>query len=873
MRFTLLLFISFFFGFNLHAQNSLVQQWQQILSNQTGESALKLNDIVDNGNSLVVAGFSSSQTGNYMYIGNYSYSGNLLSDTILITEGNSSVSQLLVSQEGIVYAFGSELLPSGKNRIRLVRLNASANVISNIIYAPNPDLSYFFSDAVLFNNSAAIAGFTINQTNSRNSIITRFDINLNAIWERSFTGDSFNWPSAIAVDTEGNFSLVGSANEGFSFMALHYNSNGDFLWQYPSSFTGSLSSSLNDAVCDANGNIYATGFQEDADELFVSNIVTIKLSETGDFLWQQNYNNLSECFAEHIAITSDNQVYIAGNTSDLIVIISYNSDGVQQFLSSYIPDNFPLVSAIQTDNLNRIYVASSGPDNSAIHHLNTNGEILNSISYSTEILGRAEKLLVSQSQLYLVGSTLESGSGVLASIDIPSFNETMFVSVQGVNRSDFRPGGMHVSSEFLWLASVSESTDSLYFTVTKFNLGGDILWQKSVSHTGILPVFDFLKSDNAGNIVGLYHPSQNLDGGGVRLIKYAPDGDLLFQTLVNTEDLYRTGGLVIDASDNIYIAGVNNTNREMYVQKFSPQGERLWDIVYQSPATSIPVARPINMLLGSNNKLVIAASHRGVNDDNNLHIFQFSLDGDLEWNQDLAEQPGNSVDLADLILLPDGKIFAFGYSTITQNAAGVFDASGNLIWSLSEDNLFSAAPRNAAVDNAGNFYLLFSKNNAVFIKKMSPQGVLIAEQELSLNTSGTFYFPYRAEFVNNQLIILGTHRIQEKDYPLGMIVSPELNLISAFVDSTAQASQREALINASGQVFASYLLIDVLSSNPSNSAKVRRYNVGITGFEPLVSDTELILYPNPAADLIHIVFQDEIDEIELFDISGKKLNP
>ncbi len=859
------------------ADNELVLQWQKRLANEVGNSYLQLHDAINTGSSLILAGSASDQFGSYMYLANFDYNGNKLSDTLLTTGGNSAIKQLIKDDLGHIYAIGTESISPNRSGIHLVKLNNNFELIENQPYTPIGQNSFIFGEGVIWQNNLVICGYKIDSDFFESSFITRFSNNLDIIWEREYNQGFVNSATDIDVDNQGNFTVVGSANDDFSFFAIHYDESGNFLWQYPQSVSIDNFKGLSDVKCSDDGFIYAVGSQESQDELFVYEIVTLKLSNVGELIWQQNYTNQTECFGSFLEIDNNENVCVAGNTTDFTVVIQYNSLGQQQWITAAAPDLFPYSTALKLDESGTIFICASAIDSTGIYAINQDGQIVSELVYPVSTIESINNLVFENSLIFIAGTASEGLNGVLASLENSTLNQVFLESPQGNGLSDVQPGGISISSNNIFVSSVTETSDSLLFNVTKTDLNGNVIWEKSISLAGLIPGFNFIKTDLNNNVIGYYHSASNVDGGNVYLVKYDSDGNLIFNNLLNSSGLCLTGGLDIDQEGNIYIAGVNNTVRNMFVRKYSAEGIQQWETIYQSPASTIPVCKPYKLELSNQNKIVIAASHRGENNDNNFHIFQLDSQGNIEWNQDVADQSGNSNEFYDLIIQSDGKILALGASAIVQTAATMFDANGQTIWTLSEPNAFSARPQNAAIDEDGNTYIFYSKNGSFTIRKISPTGNLILEQEISFNTSGTFYFPLECEVFNNQLIVLGEHTILQENYSFGVILSDNLQVQSHFVDSLHPVSFSKAQLSDAGSFFAIYLETNNSNFTPANATLLRRYDIGTVGIgSHLIKENNLLVFPNPSNGFITVRSNSLIEKCSVFDFSGKlilEINP
>jgi uncharacterized delta-60 repeat protein len=203
-------------------------------------------------------------------------------------------------------------------------------------------------------------------------------------------------PKAIAVDNNGNCYVTGSHNtelDSCGFLTIKYDTNGNKLWEHQVESGFHYMSRAIDIVVHADGNVYVTG--EDGDAELVG-IRTYKFDIYGKVLWSQYYvlpaiHNGIYTFAYPAAIALDRtgNVYITGHAHDYnegrefhdYLTIKYSTNGTQLWASRYngTGNGDDSAEKIAIDQAGNVYVtgksyggAATGSDFVTVKY-NTNG--------------------------------------------------------------------------------------------------------------------------------------------------------------------------------------------------------------------------------------------------------------------------------------------------------------------------------------------------------------------------------------------------------------------------------------------------------------------------------------------------------------------
>jgi hypothetical protein len=236
-----------------------------------------------------------------------------------------------------------------------------------------------------------------------------------------------------------------------------------------------------------------------------------------------------------------------------------------------------------------------------------------------------------------------------------------------------------------------DGADNVYSVLWDYNPGGDIYltkrnadgaqqWQVRFDNTDQTrhEVATWVDTDSQGNVLvsgTIRSGYSNPVNANSVLMKFAPDGRLLWRNIYNTPfDGSSTRKLVLDNADNVYVLGLGTSpsGQRTTVRKFGPNGNTLW--TWFDP---VGIGAPLNFKRTAVGDLVIAAR---------------SIFGSLN-----------------------------GYARIDQN--------GNTVWALPA--FYSPTAGDAAGDAAGNTYLINGSatvGGGSVLRKLGPGGATVWER-------------------------------------------------------------------------------------------------------------------------------------------------
>lgn len=402
------------------------------------------------------------------------------------------------------------------------------------------------------------------------SISMLFSQPISQEWAKRFNGtsNSLDYSYALTLDNSGNLIVTGFATYTASskdMQTIKYDPAGNILWakNYDGSNHGGDYSFA--VVTDAAGNVYITGRSDSGPTS--ADITTIKYDANGTQQWASLYDGPAHLFDEARSLVIDNlgNVYVAGrcmtvSSDEDIVLIKYNSTGVQQWVKTYngTANGYDAAYSVVLDQNNNIILTGeslgSGADYMTIKY-NSSGVQLWANRYNGT----------------------GNGGDVAISVKVDG-NSNVYVTGQsdgGVSRHDFATIKYDAAGNEVWVKRFNNSFNSM-----------DLATGMAVSPAGNVYV------------TGTTTTANNDADSNYATIKYNTNGDLLWVANYlgpnNAADVSRA--ITLDANENVYITGSSFIQPDLddYATiKYNSDGVTQWIMTYNGPVNSNDYASSI----------------------------------------------------------------------------------------------------------------------------------------------------------------------------------------------------------------------------------------------------------------------------------------
>lgn len=221
----------------------------------------------------------------------------------------------------------------------------------------------------------------------------------------------------------------------------------------------------------------------------------------------------------------------------------------------------------------------------------------------------------------------------------------------------------------------------------KIAANGSLVWQRSWNGTphGLYEGNDVaVAADGSVYVTGLFAPN-GTQAGDVLLLKFSPNGALIWQRTWDSGNTETGEALAIAGDGSIYVSGGSNSLAELgplVLLRFAPDGTLVWQRKWSDVASGDALA------LGSNGNIYVAGV--APRPDGTFHwdqvVVAVNPQGTLLWQRDLAVG-----DVADarggMIVAPDGSIYIAGGLQAIQGSTAIndtlltkFSSTGSLTW-------------------------------------------------------------------------------------------------------------------------------------------------------------------------------------------------
>lgn len=209
-----------------------------------------------------------------------------------------------------------------------------------------------------------------------------------------------------------------------------------------------------------------------------------------------------------------------------------------------------------------------------------------------------------------------------------------------------------------------------------------------------------VKQDSSGNVYILVRQGSDSTYGDYGLLKYSPSGNLLWSIKYNSPGNLDETPVAFDVSKagDVYITGTSGINFVYHALtvKFNSSGVLQWDRLYSGlyEGNDIAIDKSGNILIvGNSSKLI-----------------KYNLFGDTLWTREIIINNYSNI-LTKLLVDDSSNVYTCGYSTINNQTTNYltvkYNSNGTLRWySLYGVTGYGALANSIAIDSNRNVYVV-----------------------------------------------------------------------------------------------------------------------------------------------------------------------
>lgn len=287
------------------------------------------------------------QSGNQLWTASYNGSAS----------GSDNALDIAIDNQNNVYVVGKAIeLSSGTDAV-VIKYDGQGNQLwkKNISSAGNHN-DAFRKIKTDSQDNIYLCGEIYTEGSLYDYLLVKLNGNGDVIWQRNYNGPNNLSDNAKVLDIRDDKIYVSGESfklgSSYDIMTIEYDSSGNVIWSGRYSGASNLNDRPTAIASDEEGSVYVTG----ETSVTAANIdfVTIKYDKIGNEQWTIFYGNPANKIDSPvgISVSGPDQVYVSGRTfltdnfSDILVIKYSNTIGINEPLSSVIPefklyDNYP----------------------------------------------------------------------------------------------------------------------------------------------------------------------------------------------------------------------------------------------------------------------------------------------------------------------------------------------------------------------------------------------------------------------------------------------------------------------------------------------------------------------------------------------------
>ncbi len=596
---------------------------------------------------------------------------------------------------GYVLSFGS----SGDDYVAIKYSGPGIPLWTNKYNGPASGSDRVTAVTVDTNGDVILSGYSAGVGSADDYATIKYSSAGAGLWTNRYNGpaNGSDQPAAVAVGSEGNVYVTGSAQNGSyaDYATIAYSAGGMPLWTNRYNGPGNNSDQARALAVDWDGNVLVTGSSHGGATYY--DYATIKYSSAGTALWTNRYNSPSTAsgdYAVGVAVDATGKVYVTGRSTAIpqedYATIAYSSAGVPLWTNRYNgPANYTdQAQAITVDKDGNVLVTGNSRSSSSA---NDPGYDFATIKYSGMGIGlwtnrhggvangddRATTVVVNSAGNVVVGG----------------------LSTVGFNSFDY--------------ATVAYSRGGTPVWTNRYNGPGNS--QDSVTA---------MAADGSGNVIVTGY---SVGAGGYRdfaTIKYSAAGVALwtnrYRGPLNGSD--QASAVAVDAIGNVFVTGASSGSggTDYATIAYSSDGTPLWTNRYDDPVASDD--RPLAVAADGNGRIFVTGESVAPYAYKDYVTIAYSVAGDALWTNRYNGLGNGNDSASSLAVDKDGNVIVTGYSADDYTGSRgdyvtiKYSGSGTAMWTNHYHGPGGAygndAPTAVAVDEIGNIFVTGSSVNA-----------------------------------------------------------------------------------------------------------------------------------------------------------------
>lgn len=367
-----------------------------------------------------------------------------------------------------------------------------------------------------------------------------------------------------------------------------------YVYEWNRTWGGTDNDRCSSVAVDSSNNVYILGTTVSFGAGY-SDIALVKYDNTGVEQWNRIWGGSDLDYGYGIAIDSSDNMYLAGTTLSFgageydLVLVKYDNSGVKYWSRTWGGSDLDYGEAVAVDSLENVYLVGTtnsfgaGYSDMVLVKYNSSGVQQWSRTWGGNNMDYGEGVAVDSSEnVYVMGATYSFGAGNYDMVLVKYDNS----GIQQWNRTwggidlDFGHGVAIDSSDNIYLAGKTknfgvEGTDMI---LVKYDNSGVQQWSRTWG--GIRQEWGFEVAVDSLNNIYLAGFTTSVGAGDYNMVivEYDNSGGQQWNHTWGGSGTEWSYGVTVDSSDNVYVVGYTDSfgagGYDMAVVKYIPYTDK-----------------------------------------------------------------------------------------------------------------------------------------------------------------------------------------------------------------------------------------------------------------------------------------------------------
>ncbi|MEO0071004.1 MAG: SBBP repeat-containing protein [candidate division WOR-3 bacterium] len=412
---------------------ALSQTWVARYNGPANSEDLVSGIAIDDSGYVYVTGTSwATGNGNDIVIIKYSPEGESIWTVRYdgATHSNDEARAIVVKDDRVIVVGGSTDADLFTNIVTTVYNTKGESLWTAIYDSPAGGNDFGLVVTVDDSGYVYVAGYASGDTTGWDLIVLKYDSNGTLVWTSKFVTLDEDYAVGIAIVPNGAVFVAGNSGHPYfltwDYVTIRLNANtGDTVWTRRYNGPAQEQDEARAMILTPDGYLYLTGGSTGTNSGI--DITTLKYSLSGDLLWERRYNGPANSidWANGIACDANGNVYVTGYsqgiTSDCdYVMVKYDGAGTELLVRRYDgpASGYDEAKAIAVDDEGNVYVTgssnSSGTRNdyaTVKYDVNGNEEWVYRYNGPASRRDEAIAIALDNTRVYITGNSEGNGTG------------------------------------------------------------------------------------------------------------------------------------------------------------------------------------------------------------------------------------------------------------------------------------------------------------------------------------------------------------------------------------------------------------------------------------------------------------------------------